>query len=397
MQFLGEFYFFGGVLAFLFFFQVVGLSFVRPREIPWAGQVWTFLAVIALWLAVGDVGGLWWLVKHLPVVGFINRHPMRLMPFVVLFISLSGGLVLERILQVVNDRRRAEKILGTAAMSLLLLHALHCRTAFYSYRFTPYPELPAEFEKAMWKDGKPQRRVSSWAVNRSSDPNFAWLLPLDLPAIYKLPSVDGYNPILGGMMGSELGGKAQVLNMIAKLREDPLTAMKEYGIRWHLSHAPGRMPPLSPVSTTSWTMEIFGKSVHFQPPPAPETFRHVAEVDGVLLTELTDVKPLAFAVDPGRGLETSMSTRGVDVDVKGFAKDQAVVVNFLYYPENVHAYVDGRRVACQADRWLRIQVDVPAGSETLAIRYEPPWATGCWLGAAVVVAGLACLPWVRRQ
>jgi len=398
LQYLGEFYFSGGVLAMLFFFQVVGLFFFRPARSAWAGQIWTFLAIVALWLALGDVGGLWTIAKELPVIGFINRHPMRLMPFVVIFMSLSGGLVLGRMLRQGSRRPRSIALGAILALLLLVLHASQCRTAFYSYQFKPYPPLRPEMRQ-MVAQGKDCARVSSWAVSRSTDSNFAELLPLDLPAVYRLPSVDGYNPLLGGMTGAEIGGKPQVLKMIDKLREEPLAAMRAYGIRWHLWHESGRMPRLTPASSTSWTMEIFAKTLHFDP-TSPKMIEFVnktefaADFDGVVLGKLTDVDPLAFSLeDSRRALDLSLGSDGVHIDVEPIKTEQTVVVNFLYYPENTRAYVDRQQVPCEPDSWFRIKVQVPAGSKVLSIRYVPPWTTGLWMGLAAIVA--AFLPFFR--
>ena len=79
----------------------------------WLGQhPWTATAVLSLWLGLGKNGMLWTVIGSLPVIRAVNHHPHRLLPFMVFFSLIVGGIFLERLLRThcsksgVLDRRR---------------------------------------------------------------------------------------------------------------------------------------------------------------------------------------------------------------------------------------------------------------------------------------------------
>ena len=114
----------------------------------------------------------------------------------------------------------------------------------------------------------------------------------------------------------------------------------------------------------------------------------VYEDADILVTELTPVHRLAFPESsPGRGLPLVLRGAGIDVDVSQLEDDWAVV-NFLYYPNAIQAFVDGEAAPCEADEWQRIRVRIPDGGRTLSVHYRPPWETGLVLGLAAAILGL---------
>ena len=395
-QYLGQFYFFGGMFAWLFLFQVTGLVIHRPGRKQWAGQIWLFCAVVALWLGLGDVGGLWPLFSRLPGIGFILRYPMRMMPFVVFFVPMTGGMVLDRLLR--SRSRRTELVVGGSALALLLWHALLCLPAFYVYHAPIYPKLPTALERLLWHEKQLTGRVACWAPESTSDSNFFDLLPQNVPAVYGLPIRRGLDPLLSGSQPKRAG--------------DFWTDMRVWGVAWHF--IPDRPPPLSSVYSQSWKFEVFGTNDPRQLPLAPhglaarlrgQSFAEVFAEDGVVVKKLTPVDPLAFAVENDQALRTTIEREGlpielhgsgIDVNVGGLPAGHLVIVNFRHWPD-MTASVDGQAVACLKDPFERIIVRMPAAGETLSIRYHQPWASGIWLGVALAAAGGALGFLFRRK
>jgi len=405
---LGHFYFFGGLLAWLFLFHLAELAVHRPGRREWAGQVWTVCAVVALWLGLGQAFGLWELASNLPVIGFISRHPLRLMPFIVFFTSIVGGLVLERLLRK-HSWRRLELWIAVPALALLALHVVQCRTAFHIDRFTPYPALPAMVAEKFWITEPPKQvtgRVLRWGPH-SDNEGFGRIMPASLAAAYELPSIEGTCALLEN--------NSFVARLHGRVVAQPLPALRAYGIRWHLIQAPDEFTPVGTPFTSSWRVEVIAmrdklnEKLDLTEPFVRAT--PAAGIDGIELYELPGTDPLAFACDePARAVSRLPSAvkekaalplkfrgGGVEVDVSGFSKGQWITVNFLRRPEGeMEAFLDGEKVPHQADMWERIVVRIPVEGGTLAIRYVRPWGTG-FLWALLPVCAGGGLMLVKRE
>jgi hypothetical protein len=306
---------------------------------------------------------------------------------------LSGGLVLERFLALVRERRNWEMLVGAGLLAVLAWHLAMCRPSFYTYGFEPYPELPAEFETAFHPYGEPgvvgdknSRRIASWAELRSVSPDHYAALFLNLPHHYQVPSVFGYDPVVEG--------QAHVKEAYRRLDENPLEACRRYGVGWHLfSDGPVHSP-----NARFYSME---RAIPNE--AASQTLRKadlpmVARFGGITLKELPGVDPLAFATErPERPLPMRLSCRGADIDVAGLEAGTRVTVNFLWHP-HMTLQLDGQPLEVEQDDWQRITTTLPASGEVLALRFEPPWAKTCAVGAALCLAALV-LAWriLRRR
>jgi len=388
---MGHFYFFGGLLAFLFFYHVVGLCFRRTDGLGSPSyQMWTFCGVIALWFSLGDSFGLWRFVSELPVISKINRYPFRAMPFVVFFVSVTGGLVLESMYRRARKRRRTEWIVMIVALLVLFIHVCHCRTTFHVDPFQPYPKLPADLLARLHVGDQPTGRVASWG-RYSNNAAFGLQLPQNLPAVYDLPTAEGVNPLLEG--------NKLVSRLSKNLAEHPAQAMRAYGVRWHLCQSPDQETEAGSTRTQTWKMEVVSRFERLNVPGFLDRFPVVRYPEGLDVYESDPVDPLAFVVEkpvesaaqavPVRrqALDIELHGWGVAVDVSRVTGQAWVVVNFLHYPE-MAASVDGQTIPCQADYWGRMVVQVPQGANRLTIRYEPPWGIGVMMGVAPAIVGL---------
>lgn len=113
----------------------------------------------------------------------------------------------------------------------------------------------------------------------------------------------------------------------------------------------------------------------------------------LVLHELADADPLAFAAGSRSPLPIKLEQRGVEVDLRGVPGGSRITVNFLLLPGMI-ASVDGRAAAIAPDTWNRMVVAVPADAQRLVVRYAPPWRTailaaGAMMAFAAIVAAVA--------
>lgn len=385
IQYMGQMYFFGGLLGLLFFANVLTLFCGRWRSYQWREQFWCFAALLTLLLMQGDSGGLWAALKYVPVVGRVANHPFRLLPFFVLFASLAGGQVLERTLRRIPRRPAWELLLGGLVGSLLLYHVWMARPSFYSYSFTPNTVLPEEMATILGLPDNPTGRLMAWTPVRSTNPACRFSLMNALPAACNVPAFQGYDPVVENTLPH-----AAAANWF---EESPLRVARAYGLRWHLTVR--GLGPVRAVSNDLYTMEGRPPYEKAYKVLQPLALPHVFELGPVLLTELDNVDPLAFVENHAdRPLPLRMHAGGIDVDA-GAAAGQTALINFLWRPEML-AFVDGASVPCEHDDLLRMRVPIPAGGRQLQIRYAPNWTRGLLFGCSSILGAVVVTLRLRR-
>ncbi|MGA2067662.1 MAG: hypothetical protein ABSG86_22030 [Thermoguttaceae bacterium] len=383
----GHFYYAGTLLSVLFLVALGDWLWALTRR-RWRGtrlrvgaHVWTLLAVVALVFCLGDAGYAWKLVAKLP--GGLNSHPFRILPFFVLFSSLAGGMILQRLLGRMPMPRAKAVAAGVTVIGcvLLLYHVGCCRAAFYSYGFRPYPPLPDELAAVLRlpSAGTPYRSVY-YAPQRTVDPTYPFCLPHNLPALYQLPALFGYNPLFEH--------KARYRRVLDSIHEDMGSSLRAYGVRWCLVHRTAVDEP-HPSPGGSHDLE---KIIVFDALGGRLDFARRWAVGGpesaVEVCELDHPAPLGFRMEsPGRPLPVRLDGRGIHLDLGGAALESNVVVNFLEYPE-LHAYVDGQPAEIRVDRWQRMVVHAPAGSRQLDVSCQPPWSAGLLAGCSLLALGI---------
>ena len=405
LQWNGHFYYSGTVLL-VAFVGAMGMLAWRRFGAASAGRATTagsgrlqlamaIPAVIAFLLALGESGGLWWLMGLFPVG--LRNNPFRAMPWVVFYASLAGAAFLQDLLETPRfsagrmagwRRPRVEAAVVGVGLTLVVLHLTRVAIAFFVYGFTPYPQLPAELLAVIGPDASGrQQRIMSFAAMRSSDPSYPLALPHNLPCEYEVPSVLGYNPLV------QRFGRFNAC--LERIMTQPQEALAAYGVRWLLVHrtAWGGWPPqtgnrFERVFPFLNLLGMLDRNPQV-PLPALDDYLKVIEIPGAA--------PLAFdATQPADSLPLRMSTAGLDVDLEPAHAPRRVVVNFLRYPDMV-ATADGRPVTLSEDDWHRTVAEVPAGSRALQIRYRPPWSAAMLLALLPAAAGAVALIACRRR
>ena len=396
LEWNGHFYYFGTVLLIAFLAAVVSsgrqLFGGGPRTgaAATAARLQLALAVpafVAFLLALGESGGLWWLMGLLPVG--LRNNPFRAMPWFVFFACLAGARCLEAFVasrqavagQTVEQRQR--RLLAAIAASGVVLVALHLTRvgiAFYTYGFQPYPELPTELARVIGPDenGR-QQRIMSFGAMRTTDPSYSLALPHNLPCEYAVPALFGYDPLV-----QRFGRYTGCLDRVLKTPQESLAA---YGVRWLLVHrttwggwmpqTPNRFERLLPFADI---LKTLGNNQQ----------KSLGELDQfVALIEIPDAAPLAFdAASPTEALSLRMSAAGLGIELAPEPEPRKIVANFLRYPDIV-ATADGRPAEVSEDEWQRIVVAAPAGVKEVRIRYAPPRAMGLTLAAVLALIGAA--------
>lgn len=408
-QWGGHFWYFGTVL--LGGCAVAFVRAVKRRLVPAAGDTSpddgdaesTIIpallvpAVISLLLALGAWGGLWWLMGLLPVG--LRNNPFRAMPWFTFFSCLAGGAFFEAFASAAATfsgpgaevrRRRFVATIATAGVLLMALHTTRVGIAFYTYGFRPFPELPPRLAAVVAADDPGVgHRIMAFATTRSTDPSYAFALPHNLPACYRVPAFFGYDPLV-----QRFGRYIACANRVV---ENPRAALAAYGVRWAVVHR------------TVWggwrpeTANRFERHIPFAEALKPLLDGGLREVDlgaeeseFVRVLEIPEAAPLAFdAAAPTEPVPLRASTAGLDVELAPAATPRKIVVNFLRYPA-LSATADGQPVPVTEDEWQRIVVEAPAGTRSLAIRYEPDRTTGRILAAVIAACGLATLAMARR-
>jgi hypothetical protein len=402
LQWNGHFYYFGSVLLVAFLAAVTVLVWRRiggRSHEPNTGdssrlQVALVVpAVVAFLLALGESGGLWWLMGLLPVG--LRNNPFRAMPWFVFFACLVGARYLEDLIasrealagQSVEDRR-SRLLFAIAGVGLVLvaLHLTRVGIAFFTYGFRPYPPLPAELAKLVQRDedGR-QQRIMSFAAMRSTDPSYPLAMPHNLPCEYEVPAFFGYDPLV------QRFGRYNAC--LERLFQDPQAGLAAYGVRWLLVHrtAWGGWKPETPNRFE----RVFPLVELLNTPLGGNPQRPLGDVaEYVKVIEIADAAPLAFdAARPTDALPLRMSVAGLDIDLGPEPEPRKIVANFLRYPDIV-ATADGKPAVVTEDKWQRIVVAAPAGARQIRIRYAPPRGAGLAIAVGLTMLGgaatLAC-------
>jgi hypothetical protein len=399
LQWNGHFYYFGSVLLVAFLAAVAVLAwrqFGGRSHVANTGdssrlQVALVIpAVVAFLLALGESGGLWWLMGLLPVG--LRNNPFRAMPWFVFFACLVGARYLEDFIASRQpiagqslEKQRLRLLFAIAGIGIVLvaLHLTRVGIAFYTYGFRPYPQLPTELAKVVGPDeGGRQQRIMSFAAMRSTDPSYPLAMPHNLPCEYELPAFFGYDPLV-----QRFGRyNACLERVLAK----PQAAFAAYGVRWLLIHrtAWGGWQPETPNRFE----RVFPFVELLHTPLSGNPQRPLGELaDYVKVIEIPDAAPLAFDVArPTDALPLRMSVAGLDIDLGPEPEPRKIVANFLRYPDIV-ATADGKPAAVTEDEWQRIVVDVAANAKQIRIRYSPPRAPGIVMGVLLAAAGAVAM------
>lgn len=352
----GQMYYSGSIFSIVGFFAMVilvinALLFRKNfnKKII-RDNLWLIIAFIVLLFALGDNGVLWIILSFIPPFNKFY-HPFKFLLFVNLFMILAAGIILERYLEKKRLSNQRLIIFSVFILLLLFYHVSLCKTSFYTFGNRPYPALPQEVFRLLSSENNlyPQRIYVN-APSRSPDKDYVFSLAHNIPTVYKIPSLWGYE------------------HFTIHPNYD-VKSLYEYGVKYVLSiNATTDFP-------TSW-MPLPDRKILKQ--------KEVLRFNNVIIYELFDTVPLSFLRDnPSRGLPILFTARGAIVDVSSLSVPRDIVVN-LFYRQGIVALADGKQLKVSADDWGRILVQDCPAVKKIEIRYVPPWDKG-FIFAAIML------------
>ena len=373
---LGEMYYSGTLFIVLCAILLISLATSRWTRRTLRSNVWFICALLSLWFALGDRGLLWTATMHLP--GFSGfRFPFKFLAYLVVFTSMAGALVLERLMRRLRTGFRTEFVLGAVLIAVLAYHVTLSSGSFYTYGFKPYPQpdpvlaarlIPHDnvsYQKVFPFRGLIPDRFEQNAF-ASHDPRLLDTYANQFPTLLGAFSIEGYNPLVS---------ESPVIQRVrVRLQEDPQRTLFEYGVGYTLQYNSIEERPPYPVRSF---------------PGAHPVYR----TRQLLLQQLPTPRPMAFAAeDPDRALPVDIDASGATIHTAAVPNGGRVVLNLLWHRE-LRAYANGHRLPVGADAWDRITVQVPAGVNEIRISYHPAWEYGLGLGIISLIAGVFLGRW----
>jgi hypothetical protein len=434
---IGHLYYAGTVFTVIALLGMLSLMAHRWSRRVLASNIWLVMAWIALILALGRIGGLWYLLSKLPAFnGF--KHSFKFIPFATLFMMIGGAMLLERAMRSAKTKRRLLEATATIAVALLLTyHACMSTPSFCDYGFRPYPAPPAEIQAL--NDPANPARMYAIAPRRSLAPEYGQSMMHQLPSVWGWYAFEGYDPLVrrGPRFGSvmdklfaptavsgmqvelgwaEMGLEEPMVNNNKKVEDalhrsgmdednmwghdfhidlaQALTALRAYGVRWVMLYT-GRQIPNIPEGHSDemfWRTDPVAEQVA---EAVQERGRLIVRSPAVSVYELKNPAPLAFINGKSKiALPIKFTGAGAIVDTSSLTEDSDVVVNVVGAPF-LKARVDGTTAPATTDRWGRLVFHVTAGAQELRLGYQPPWLIGTAIG--LVLAGIAAAAMYRRD
>lgn len=430
----GQFYFAGGLFTLLWLGSVTWYGLQVRKAAFFLASFWQLIAVLALVLALGNVGGLWWLQSRLPIIGQAY-HPFKDLPFFHLAALVVGAKFWQYILLERNGQRpctlsntspeQRQALWITIGMTLVLLvwHVFLVDTCFYQYGDRDYRPLPPRLAELL-APGDCAARIAPITPFRSPAENFVWGLGLDFPMVYGVESLDGYSEFV-----RQTNEYRRVLD---GLTTAPLQTFQKYGVQYVVLHRTAAQPVRSPSWDARWaeTQSLFDD---FRIRAWCRSQRPAYFDEFVAVFPVEDADPPAFWEEPGLEQaavcsQSARLTRAVAteknrvhnvhprrrpakfrcpsgavlvVDCEDKPEGGRLVLNYLWR-KGLVATADGYSLPIGSDSWGRTVVSVPAGTREVRVSYQSPWKGGilgglCLLLLAILAATAAVTPPIRRS
>ncbi|NQT16337.1 MAG: hypothetical protein HQ582_26505 [Planctomycetes bacterium] len=379
LQLMGQFYYAGTLLSLAWLARLIG-AWMRRGGLLSLMRDWLFvLGLVALILCLGSSACLWTLQSKLPGLDKFT-YPFKFLPFFHLFSLASGAVLVHRIIVRSPRRKWWASLCFFAVCGLVVYHVSLARPSFYSYADRPYPEMPERLAEVLSGNPEPVR-ILPIAPVRSVAPGYTLGLAHNLPSVYGVDSLGGYDPLVEQ--------RPQYQGVARRLEEDFAGAVGAYGVTHLLIHRLSREPVLSgnPAFLQRETDSLY---------PQEEVRAYcvgkdvVAETADVRVVKVDGSAPRSFPLDaPTHRLPVAQAGSQIAVDVSGVSEDGTVVVNYLWYP-GIEVSADGRVVPSSPDEFGRIQARVPGNTRTLTVLYRSSWGLGMKVCLLLVIVG-SCL------
>lgn len=345
-----------------------------PRE-DMGKNVWLFCGVVALLGAMGEGGIIWPIMLRLPLLGKF-RVPFKFLGFFNVFVALVGAVLLERLLGSIRWSRLIEIGVAVATGALLTVSSMMFLPSFYIYGFKPYPDATAIMNRVPQARAGMQR-VMSFSFDRSPTPKYWEGMPHNLPTVYQIPSIFGYDPLVQW--------SPYFLNVETRFKQDRIRSLKEYGVGYLM------VPNFDNPMIRDYQLKIHYETASWvQSTELPELLKQDKELfhdDEISIWTLSGSRPLAFSnAMPSVSIPLNVTANGFAMHTSSLPHGGLVTANFLWYPE-MRATADGGPVLITTDSWQRMVINVPDGTKQVSVRYIPEWREGVAVGLILALVG----------
>jgi hypothetical protein len=379
-----QLYYAGSVFSLAWLFGLIlAAAFEGRGRTYWRNPLFA-LSTVALLLGLGKLGLLWPIQGLLPVFNKFG-HALKYLPLFHLFALAMGAVLVERLAGRLGLSDRWLRGCFAVVALLMVYHVTLAVPSFYSYGDVPYPPLPKAMSDIL-ATSEPTR-IMPVCPPRSPARHYVFGLQHEFATIYRIDALTGYDPLVEK--------RPQFLRVAKGLEEDFAGTLRRYGTTHVVVHRLATDPQHS-GSRLAEKVE----AVSLFASPSMQTFcdrtEPILRTEDVAILKVSDPDPLAFPADDCRhALPLTRTPAALEVDVASLAGGGPVVINYLWYPR-IRVTADGSPLDASADRFGRIQVDVPRGTRTLTVRYDTPWGLGLGVGVVLVALGAVVFGATRR-
>jgi hypothetical protein len=361
-QYIGQLYYSGTIFCVSGVVLLVFLIFLRWQRPVVARNVWFLCALLAFLFALGNVGVVWILLSHMP--GFDKfRLPFKFLELFNIFMAVAGAIVWERLLQNRRVGTRGEMAIVMVVSALLGYHCVLALPSFCSFGFEPYPSLDPGLARYLKANSNTEGvKILPLGPFRSTNADFMQSLQLQMPSLFGVFSVDGYDPLV-----SEEATTPRIRDRFFKssrMNSELAAGLHEYGVGYVLTY------------DVFWTKWMQGAATP------------VYRSDHLTLWQLDPPRAMAWADgDESHSLPVTFDGAGADLDTSSLRGADWVTLNMIRRPE-ISARGTGRQLPVASDSWNRIRIQVPAGTVRVRVRFSPDWTLGFLGGALLLFAAL---------
>ena len=348
-------------------------------------NIWLFCAGVAFIFAIGKYGIIWTIVSNLPIFNKF-QIPLKFLPFVTLFLIMGGGTIFMRFLSITNFPQYYKIGSIFFIFVALVYHIALPLPSFYTYKSIPYPSVPKQLTIPLDDTNSMSNRIIPFLPMYEKDISLRsnLLMFWNFSSIYSINSLDGYDPLVEST--------PETNNMKKRILNDPLNAVREYGVRWILiQNEDSAYNPLkrgvglveSTMSGQLWMKILLAHA------KKRLTLPHAS------IWELDNFSPMAFQSDkPIKAFKYSFSGNAMSIYTSKFTDlGGSLTANVLWRPDMIVADDQNRVLNTKPDFWGRIRIDIPYSTSFIKIKYEPPIAFGFYL--AIILFLIALLSYYR--
>ncbi len=310
--------------------------------------------LVSLEFALGEVSWAWPAMSTWPVFSKFS-NPFKFLPFVSLFGAALGAIGVEQLLRCLPARRAAALLWSLVAVTAVVTvcHVAHADSSFYTYTDKPWPSL--KWPPALRRDAA---RVASLYPGRSNEAGYVEALGHNFSAIYEVPSLQIYDPLVTPKPESEHAHDP------AHWQDYGITHVLQFGDTDALVVA---QMNLSPVFHS-------GKvTVYSVPNPLPLAWE--------------DANPRIRLVPQWRG--NGFTIAGL-TSAPTAGGNRFLHVNVLRRKGFVAIDDHGKRLSTERDPLGRMIIKLGARSTTVVVTYQPQWKLGYLLVLALLLLGVWC-------